>query len=268
MKRLIRIKNRNPDVLSCGDAQKKLYYRGKRAFRRGRRAGIPLTKESQNVYQACIFDLDGTIADTLESIAHVSNQVLEHFHMEPQPVEDFKYFAGDGADMLMERCFAAASGKRENLKEAQQMYRDVFRRDPLYRVKPFEGMTETLAELKRRGVKLAVCSNKPHEAAVGCVEGLFGSDLFDVVLGQKPEIPRKPAPDAPLLIAERFGIKPQDCIYAGDTNTDMQTGKAAGMYTVGVLWGFRTREELEENHADTVIEKPEDLLALQKGEKP
>ena len=219
------------------------------------------------MYQACIFDLDGTIADTLESIAHVSNQVLEHFHMEPQPVEDFKYFAGDGADMLMERCFAAASGKRENLKEAQQMYRDVFQRDPLYRVKPFEGMTETLAELKRRGVKLAVCSNKPHEAAVGCVEGLFGSDLFDVVLGQKPEIPRKPAPDAPLLIAERFGIKPQDCIYAGDTNTDMQTGKAAGMYTVGVLWGFRTREELEENHADTVIEKPEDLLALQKGEK-
>lgn len=219
------------------------------------------------MYQVCIFDLDGTIADTLESIAYVSNQVLEHFHLPPQPAERFKYFAGDGADALMERCFLAAGADGEHLKEAQQMYREVFRQNPLYRVRPFDGMTETLLELKRRGVRLAVCSNKPHEAAEGCVYGLFGKELFDLVLGQKPGIPRKPAPDAALLIAERLGAAPEDCMYVGDTNTDMQTGKAAGMYTVGVLWGFRGRAELEENHADVIIESPGELLRLQEGER-
>lgn len=219
------------------------------------------------MFKACIFDLDGTVADTLESIAHVANQVLEHFGLAAQPVDDYKYFAGDGGDMLMERCFQATGGDRKNLKEAQQMYRDVFAADPLYRVKPFTGIPQLLEELKSRGMKLGILSNKPHEAVVPAIKGLFGEDLFDAVQGQQPEIPRKPDPAGAWAIAKRFGVKPEECLYMGDTNTDMRTGKSAGMYTVGVLWGFRTREELEEAGADCVISRPGELLKIASAPK-
>lgn len=215
------------------------------------------------MYQACIFDLDGTLADTVDAIANVANQVLRRFDLQEQPAEDYKYHAGDGGDVLMERCMRAAGSDMTHLKEGQKLYRDIFAEDPLYKVTVFDGMRETLEELKRRGVKLAVLSNKPHRATVGTVKGLFGDGLFDVVMGLQPGMKRKPAPDNAWAIAEKFQVKKEDCMYIGDTNTDMQTGKAAGMYTVGVLWGFRTRQELEENHADRIIEKPQDLLKIQ-----
>lgn len=214
------------------------------------------------MYKVCIFDLDGTTADTVESIAFVSNQVLEHFGLNPQPADAFRYFAGDGGDVLMERCFRASGGDTAHLKEAQQMYREVFARNPLHLVKPIRGMQEILTELKRRGMKLAVLSNKPHEAAVPAVHGLFGETLFDLVQGQTSGVPRKPDPAGALAIAEQLGASPEECVYVGDTNTDMQTGKAAGMFTVGVLWGFRDREELESNHADCIVKQPEQLLKI------
>lgn len=215
------------------------------------------------MYQACIFDLDGTLADTVESIANVANQILDRFGLPAQPVEDYKYHAGDGGDILMERCMRAAGSDLSHLSEGQKLYREIFAKNPLYKVTAFDGMKETLEELKRRQVKLAVLSNKPHEATVLAVQGLFGTEIFDVIQGLKPGMKRKPAPDNAWMIAERFGIKPENCMYIGDTNTDMQTGKAAGMFTIGVLWGFRDRKELEENHADRIIEKPEEILQLQ-----
>lgn len=215
------------------------------------------------MYKACLLDLDGTLADTLESIAYVANRVLNYYGLLSQPVEAYNYYAGDGADLLMERCMRTAGGDGSKLKEAQKMYRDLFAEDPLYRVKPFDGMMETLQILKTRGVKLAVCSNKPHPAAVGAISGIFDEHLFDIVQGQETRIPRKPAPDIALGIAARLGVDPKECMYVGDTNTDMQTGKAAGMLTIGVLWGFRDRDELERNHADVIIEKPEALIEIQ-----
>ena len=124
-----------------------------------------------------------------------------------------------------------------------------------------EGMPETLKKLKEHGMKLAVCSNKPHPAAVKVIAQLFDGE-FDMVVGQSEAIRRKPAPDGPLMVAEKFGVKPEECMYVGDTSTDMKTGKAAGMYTVGALWGFRDRKELNENGADLVAEKPTDLVKI------
>lgn len=215
------------------------------------------------MYQACIFDLDGTLADTVESIAYVANQVLEKFGLPAQPVDDYKYYAGDGGDVLMERCMRAADGDFTHLAEGQKLYRDIFVENPLYRVSAFNGMKETLAELKRRNVKLAVLSNKPAEATDLAVTGLFGEETFEVIQGLKPGMKRKTAPDGAWKIAQKLGVKPENCMYVGDTNTDMQTGKAAGMYTIGVLWGFRDRRELEENHADQIISSPEELLEIQ-----
>lgn len=215
------------------------------------------------MYQACIFDLDGTLADTVESIANVANQILEKFGLPTQPVNDYKYHAGDGGDVLMERCMRAAGGDFTHLAEGQKLYREIFAKNPLYKVTVFDGMRETLTELKRRGVRLAVLSNKPHEATYLAVTGLFGDDVFDVIQGLEPGMKRKPAPDGAWKIAEALSVKPEECMYVGDTNTDMQTGKAAGMYTIGVLWGFRDRQELEENHADRIISYPEELLTIQ-----
>lgn len=169
--------------------------------------------------------------------------------------------------MLIRRCLTDAGDPELTCyEEAIGLYREQFDINPLYKVTCYEGIPNLLEELKKRGVKLAVCSNKPHVAAQKVVSQMFG-DTFDTVIGQREGIRRKPAPDSALMAAKELGVKPDECLYIGDTGTDMQTGNAAGMHTIGVLWGFRTREELEENHADVIIEKPEEIIKIYEGEK-
>lgn len=212
--------------------------------------------------KACIFDLDGTLADTLESMAYVANEIMQKYGLKTLPTDNFRYYSGEGADMLMQRALKDA-GDKELIyyEEGRRLYREMFAADPMYKVVPYEGMPETLKELKKRGIRLAVCSNKPHPAAVKVIAQLYG-DNFDMVLGQSDAIRRKPAPDGPLMIAGKFGVRPEECMYVGDTSTDMKTGKAAGMFTVGALWGFRDREELNANGADLVAEHPTDLVKI------
>ena len=212
--------------------------------------------------KACIFDLDGTLADTLESMAYIANLVMEKFGLTPMPVENFKYYCGEGAGMLMRRCLKdAGDPKLAHLEEGERIYREMFAENPMYKVNHYPGMPETIRELKRRGLKLGVCSNKPHPAAVKVIAQMFGDD-FDAVMGQSDAIPRKPAPDGALKLAQEFHVQPQECMYVGDTATDMQTGKAAGMFTVGALWGFRDEKELTENGADILAGVPTDLLKI------
>lgn len=215
--------------------------------------------------KACIFDLDGTLADTLESMAYITNEIMDKFGLNRLKVEDFRYYSGEGANMLMRRCLKAAGDDAlVHYEEGQKLYREMFAEDPMYKVAHYPEMPETLKALKKAGAKLAVCSNKPHPAAVKVIAEMFPGD-FDIVLGQSEEIPRKPSPAGPLKVAQEFGVKPEECMYVGDTATDMQTGRAAGMFTVGALWGFRDREELDENGADLVAEKPEDLVRIYEG---
>ena len=144
-------------------------------------------------------------------------------------------------------------------EEVRRIYRKKFDEDPLYKVVPYEGIKEMLKELKKRGMKLAVCSNKPHVAAVKVIEKMFDG-YFDLVIGQSDLIRRKPAPDGPLKAASEFGVSPSECMYVGDTKTDMETGQNAKMDTIGVAWGFRGAEELRENNATYIVEKPEAIL--------
>ena len=212
--------------------------------------------------KACIFDLDGTLADTLESMAYVANEIMQKYGLKTLLTDNFRYYSGEGADMLMQRALKDAGDKELiHYEEGRRLYREMFAADPMYKVVPYEGMPETLKELKKRGIRLAVCSNKPHPAAVKVIAQLYGDD-FDMVLGQSDAIRRKPAPDGPLMIAGKFGVRPEECMYVGDTSTDMKTGKAAGMFTVGALWGFRDREELNANGADLVAEHPTDLVKI------
>ena len=133
---------------------------------------------------------------------------------------------------------------------------EYFAKDCLYEVKPYPGIPELLDTLKEKKIKIAVFSNKPHANTVDVVETLFGKGFFDAVQGQKTNVPKKPAPDGVYAIMERLDVSPEETIYVGDSWVDIETGRAAGNFAVGVLWGFRDEEELRAHHADAVITAP------------
>ncbi len=215
------------------------------------------------MYKAVIFDLDGTLADTVESIAYAMNKALELYQLAPQPIESYKYFAGDGADVLVKRAlFAAGDTEGKFYEKAFKEYKAFFEKDCTYQVKPFDGIVTTLNQLKEKNIKIAVVSNKPHLRAVHVVEELFGKGFFDYIIGQIDGIPKKPDPTSTFIAAKEMNVETKECIYIGDTNVDMETGNAAGMLTVGVLWGFRTREELEKHNAHVIVENPEKILDI------
>lgn len=217
------------------------------------------------MYKAGIFDLDGTLADTVDSMAYSANLALRELGLKEQPAERFKNFAGDGAKELVKRCLIASGDETcSRFEDMQRLYRMYFERYCMYHVKPYDGIRHLLEAMKREGMRIAVLSNKPHAQTIDVVESIFGKGYFDYVQGQTEKIPRKPDPAGALHIADVFGVKASECLYMGDTNTDMKTGKAAGMFTIGVLWGFRTREELEENHADRIAGHPLEIEALLK----
>ncbi len=212
--------------------------------------------------KAVIFDLDGTLADSLESIWYCANYAIGTCGFPEIPLEKYKVFVGNGADTLIKRCLTYSGDlEGEYYEKAFLQYQIFFKEHCMYHVKPYDGMTETLDALKKAGVKLAVFSNKPHERTVDVVEALFGKGYFDEILGQTEERAKKPHPDGVYYLSEKMGIDMSDIAYVGDTGTDMMTGKSAGAYTVGVLWGFRGREELEKHNADVIIAEPAELLA-------
>ncbi|MDD6571364.1 MAG: HAD family hydrolase [Thermoflexaceae bacterium] len=211
--------------------------------------------------KAFIFDLDGTIVDSVGAIAACANDCLAEKGLKPQPVEAYKYFAGDGQYELIKRALRAAGD--EELRcydEVMARYIELFKDRCHVGCMPYDGVKETLQVLKDKGMFLAVLSNKAHANSIKVVEAVYGKGFFDYIQGQMDSINRKPSPDGAFLVMEKLKVSREECVYVGDTSVDMKTGKAAGIFTVGVTWGFRTRDELVENHADAVIDRPEELL--------
>lgn len=210
--------------------------------------------------KAVIFDLDGTILDTLDSIWKCGNMMLAELGFAPAPREQYGYFAGNGADKLVERALRySGDDSLAHFDEGKRIYRLYFRQYCDYNVCPYDGMLSLLDELCGKGIRLAVCTNKPHEEAVRLVKKHFG-DRFSSVLGQRDDFPRKPDPKGIHVILNEWGMKADECIYIGDSDVDMFTGKAAGVFTIGALWGFRTREELASAGADALAEHPKEIL--------
>lgn len=211
----------------------------------------------------CIFDLDGTLAETVDSMALAANKVLRELGLSQLEPDGFRYFAGDGAKELCRRCLRAAGDETcVHYEEMYRRYRLYFKETCMYHVKPYQGISELLERLKQTGIRICVLSNKPHPQAVDVVESLFGKGYFDAVQGQTEKVPRKPSPVGANLLAESFHVEKKECLYIGDTATDMETGRKAGMTTVGVLWGFRDREELEKSRADCIVGCPEEILNI------
>ncbi len=213
--------------------------------------------------KAFIFDLDGTLTDTLDSL-HVSVVgTLEELGLPPVTREQCRQFVGNGARVLMEKSIRAAGGDVDGLlDEAMQVYGRIFDANCTYHVVPYEGIMELLSLLGQKGMKLAVLSNKPHRQTVHVVEEIFGKQTFAWISGQKEGIARKPDPQAALLIVKELGVKPCECVYVGDSEVDVATGKAACMRTIGVVWGFRTRGVLLEAGAEAIAGSPEEIMEL------
>lgn len=220
-------------------------------------------REKMESIRLCIFDLDGTLAETRASIARPVNMTLRRYGLPDQPVEAFSYFVGDGLKNALKRALIAAGDiEASHLEEGLPLCGQWLDEDPMYLVKPYEHIREALQVLKDHGIKIAVFSNKPHNSAIQVVETLFGEGFFDHIQGQKDELPIKPDPAGAYEILDKFGFDQGSCLYFGDTCTDMMTGHNAGFKTVGVTWGFRPRSELEEYHADIIIDDPNEIPQL------
>ncbi len=211
--------------------------------------------------KAVLFDLDGTLVDSLESISSASNKVLKELGLKELPKENFKYYCGDGAKELVRR-FLHDGGDEDGqfFDKAYALYQEIFKEDCTYKVTVFDGIKDLLIKLKEKEIKLAVVSNKPHARTLDVVNTLFGEHVFDVVIGQREGIDKKPDPAGALEVARVLGVLPEECAFVGDTNVDMQTGTNAGMLRIGVLWGFRTKEELVENGADEIVRNPVQIV--------
>lgn len=211
--------------------------------------------------KAVIFDLDGTLSDSIASIKYCGDRAIAPFGYGPFPESDYKYFIGEGVVNLIKRVLAASGDKElSHFDEALRLYKEYFAVDCMYQVKPYEGIPELLGELKKRDIRIAVLSNKPHAQTIDVIETLFGKGYFDVIQGQKEGVPIKPDPTGVFAILKQLELKVEDILYLGDTATDMKTGKSAGAFTIGALWGFRDRRELEEGRADAMIGHPSELL--------
>lgn len=211
--------------------------------------------------KACIFDLDGTLTNTLESMTYSVNLTLKEMGLSQITKDQCRMFVGNGARVLIEESLKVSGDpKASRIEEGMKIYGRIFDQNCTYHVTPYEGIPEMLKALKDRGIHLAVLSNKPDRQTVKVVKEIFGDNIFDYAQGQKDGIRRKPAPDGVWYLMEQMQVSKEECLYIGDSEVDAETGKNAGLKTIGVLWGFRDRKTLETAGADHLIERPEELL--------
>ena len=223
-------------------------------------------------YQAVLFDLDGTLLDTLQDLADAGNKVLESKGLKPHPVDAYRYFVGSGVRHLMERILPRALGEDEKIvDEAVLVFSREYAKNWQEHTRPYRGIPELLDRLHGKGCKLSILSNKPHDFTLLLVRELLGSWNFYPVFGQRDGVPKKPHPAPALEVARKLDMSPADILYVGDTGVDMRTAQQAGMDAVGVLWGFRDAEELMATGAEWLVQTPEELADFieksHKGEK-
>ena len=210
--------------------------------------------------RAVLFDLDGTLADSLADLANATNWALAQLGCPAHPTESYRYFVGNGARELCARALPA--NKQNRVDETLRLMRERYEAHCFDLTKLYPGIPELVSMLAERRFSLVVLSNKPDVFTKRMIAQYFQPSPFTVVRGQLPNVPLKPNPTAARQIAQELGAPPAQWLYLGDTNTDMRTAQAAGMHAVGVLWGFRDRQELVESGAEHIVAKPEEVLAL------
>lgn len=213
-------------------------------------------------YKGIIFDLDGTLVNSLEDIADSMNSVLQENNLPTHPLEAYKLFVGKGIRNLVHQAIPEEVREEELIDNCYKSMVDVYRRNSTKKTRLYDGIAEMLDELSARGLKLAILSNKADGLTQRIVSDLLSAWNFEVVTGLRIEAHKKPNPLVALQISEKFGVLPEEIIYVGDTSTDMLTATNAGMFAVGVLWGFRTKDELVRSGAKYLISNPMEILSI------
>ncbi|MDR1886223.1 MAG: HAD family hydrolase [Synergistaceae bacterium] len=212
--------------------------------------------------EAVVFDLDGTLLDTLGDLAGSGNYALSRLGCPPHDVEAYKYFVGNGADVMMRRILPEDRRTPEEIARIKAIFIEHYGAHSLDMTRPYDGVSGLLRALRDRGVRSAVVSNKPDDVTKQVIAHFFGGDAFDEVAGGRAGFPLKPDPGLTVHVLKVLGVRPSDALFVGDSMMDMQTAKGAGCTAVGVTWGFRPRDELLKNGADHIIDAPAELLKL------
>ncbi|WP_353892942.1 HAD family hydrolase [Proteinivorax hydrogeniformans] len=211
--------------------------------------------------KAVIFDLDGTLLDTIEDIADSMNLVLSEANLPTHPVDSYKHFVGNGMPKMVKRALPKQMRDRENIEKFTENMRQTFAKNWDNKTKLYPGIGKALTNLKEQGTKLAILSNKPHSFTLEAYDKYLDKWEFDVVQGWDPDkAPLKPDPKSLLAIADKLKVKQSEVAYVGDSDVDMVTAQNADVFGVGVSWGFRGAQELRENGADEVVDSPYEIL--------
>ena len=209
-----------------------------------------------------IFDLDGTLLNSLEDLADSCNYLLQKYGFPVHPLDSYRYFVGDGIPKLVERVLPEEKRQQDFVEQFfQEMvaYYDIHKAD---KTMPYFGIVETLETLQQQGTMLAVASNKVNKAMMPLMEHYFPTIKFTAVLGQREGVPVKPHPQIVYDILKIAKVRPEEALYVGDTDVDMDTAHRAGLKAVGALWGYRDRQELTEHQAEYIIAQPMKLLKI------
>ena len=213
-------------------------------------------------FKAVVFDLDGTLLDTLSDIASSCNEALATLGFPGHAVEDYRGFIGDGIRTLVARTLPEPKRDDETVTRCLALAKDAYGRRWNELTQPYPGIVELLDELSQRGIILAVLSNKPDDLTKSCIAQFFPAYNFAAVLGEQPGVPAKPNPSGALIICGTLSLRPSEILYLGDSAVDMETAHASGMFAVGALWGFRTQEELETSGAQVIVSHPSEVLDI------
>ncbi|MDR1688399.1 MAG: HAD family hydrolase [Clostridiales bacterium] len=214
------------------------------------------------MYKAILFDLDGTLINSLDDLADSANYALKKLNYPVHETEKYKYFVGDGVFKLMERVLPEGKRTQSEIESLLEIYLPYYERHSFDKTKPYSGITQTLLKLREAGIKLAVVTNKPEDISKVIIQNFFGNSLFDTCLGSKSTRAQKPAPDIVFDTLRILGAEPSQTLFVGDTAVDMQTAANSGCVSAGALWGFRTEEELLNSGAKYIARTPEDLLSI------
>lgn len=210
---------------------------------------------------AIIFDLDGTLLDTLDDLADSMNEALAELGFPCHPTDAYRRFVGNGVRMLAKRALPDDARDDKTADRLLGVYNSAYRKNCCSKTRPYSGVPELLSELRRRDVSLFILSNKPEDFTADMVKRYFG-DIFTEVLGNSERFPTKPAPDAALHLIEKYGIIKEHVLFVGDSDADMMTAVNAGIDGAGVLWGFRDEPELRNSGAAFIVTKPPEILDL------
>ncbi len=209
--------------------------------------------------RAVIFDMDGTLTDTIEDLADAANYALGKFGFPQHNTESYKMMVGNGIPKLIERALPEEFRTDEYIGKVKERFFEYYNLHSTDKTKKYEGMTELISELREKGIKIAVVTNKYEPAAIDILHKLYG-DVFDCIAGQLDGVPTKPDPTSTFIVMNKLGVKPEECIFIGDSGVDIQTAVNSKALPIGVLWGFRGESELKENGAKHLINRPEQLL--------